>query len=190
MNVAHIGNSCSFGKSAIFHCTVKRNGTNKKEGATLYEFDKSDLDDINEIKNSNLSPRLRINFTTPNKAESRRFYGLQTDDKNEFVSFAQTSRHFNVCEESKYFGINTVIDEYSQNSDFVDPQTPMLAHIVSTAMDKGDKFVMTAFRAEEEPSFKKASFSESKYENWVIPEKRYLGLIDKAEKRGQIEYLI
>ena len=43
---------------------------------------------------------------------------------------------------------------------------------------------------QEAPSFKNASFSKSKYENWILPEKRYVNLIDRAEKRAGIEYLV
>ena len=62
--------------------------------------------------------------------------------------------------------------------------------MVQNARDCEDKFVLTAFRTYEAPYLKRASFSETKYENWEIPERRYDGLIDRAEKRTQIEYLV
>lgn len=189
MNITPINSSCNFGKTPIFHCTVKKAGSNEKEAATLYLTDKNNSQDVMDIKKSNLPVRLRLNFTDTRRANSANFYCLQTDEGNEIVSAAQTTRHLN-RHEGKYEGINTIIDEFGANDDFVDPLTPLLAHIVKTAQDKGDKFVLTAFRAEEAPSFKNASFSETKYENWAIPERRYTGLIDKAEKRAQIEYLI
>lgn len=189
MNITPINNSCNFGKRAIFNCTIKRKGSNEKEAATLYKMDKGGFEDRKEIENSSLPLWLRLNFTDSRKANGANFYCLQTNDTKEIISAAQTSRHLNRSE-GKYEGVNTIIDEYGENPDFVDPSTPILAHIAKTAQDKGDKFVLTAFRTEEAPSFKNASFSKSKHENWILPEKRYVNLIDRAEKRAGIEYLV
>lgn len=188
MNINAINSSCSFGKKPIFNCTVKRKGTNEKQSATLYLFDKNNYNDRQEIENSNLPVGLRINFTTPYKSTASKFYCLQTDDTKEFVSVAQITRHLN-RNEGKYEGINTIIDEYGENENFVDAVTPVMAQVAQTAQDKGDRFIMTAFRAEEAPSLKRAGFSESKYGNWIMPEKRYVSLIDRAEKRTGIGYL-
>lgn len=189
MNINPVNNSCNFGKSPIFNCTVKRKGTNQKEGATLYIYDKRNPDDRKDIRESNLPVRLRTNFDNLFAAKNAKFYCLQTDGTQEFVSAAQTSRHYKP-EEGKYGGLHTIIDEYGESTDFVDPATPLLAHIAKTAMEKGDGYIATSFRAEEAPSFKNASFSETKYENWVIPERRFVGLIDRAEKRAGIEYIV
>ncbi len=189
MNITPINNSCNFGKSAIFNCTVKKRGTNEKHNATLYRFDKSNSSDRKEIENSNLPVWLRENFVNPKLARQADFYCLQTNDTKEIVSAAQTNRHLS-RDEGKYEGINTVIEEYGENQQFADPLTPLLAHIVKDAQEKGDKYVMTAFRADEAPSFKNASFSETKFGNWIIPERRYDNLIDRAEKRTGIEYLV
>ena len=188
MKVNFSKNNTSFQKNALFNCKVKRKGTNEKANATLYLYKKQNPNDMEEIANSNLPIQIKSNFLNLYCANNSRFYALKTDNSGEFVSFAQVSKHF-IQDEGKYKGTISTIEEFNTNKEFIDPELPLLSQITKDAINSEDNFIITSFRTDEAPYFKSASFSKTKYDNWTLPEKRYTNLIDRAEKRNQIEYL-
>lgn len=188
MKVNFSKNNTSFQKNALFNCIVKRKGTNEKANATLYLYKKQNPNDMEEIANSNLPIQIKSNFLNLYYANNSRFYALKTDNSGEFVSFAQVSKHF-IQDEGKYRGTISTIEEFNTNKEFIDPELPLLSQITKDAINSEDNFIITSFRTDEAPYFKSASFSKTKYDNWALPEKRYTNLIDRAEKRNQIEYL-
>ncbi len=188
MQIKSIYDNTTFCKRKIFNCTVKRAKTQERQNAALYLYNKSNPMDMREIADSNLPFVFKENFLNLNSSPYSKFYVLKTEDTDEFISSAQVGRHFNL-DSDKYLGSNTVIEELESNPEFVNPQLPLLSEIASDAYNDEDEYIFTSFGADEKPEMKKFSFSQTKFNNWIIPQRRYVNLIDKAEKQNQIEYL-
>ena len=187
MKIGSINNNFCFGKKAILSCKIKKADTKEAQSATLYQYDKNNPNDVGEILNSNLPVYYAADFASCGHDFSK-YYALKVDDSDEFASFAKVSRHYSM-NGSKYDGFNTVIDQVESNPDFIDAELPLLSEIASEAYNSDDAFILTSFRADNAPYMKKSSFSETKEGNWVIPQRRFVNLIDRAEKINSIEYL-
>ncbi len=188
MKVNLKNNNCKFGKLPILRCSLKNKTTNDKQKATLYLYDNKNPNDVGEILNSNLPYDFKRDAKSLNVLSYSQVYGLIPDGSDEFIAAAKVSRHFSQNSD-KYCGVNTVIEEYNASHDYMDSGLPLLSVVAVDAIKHGDKFILTSFKTDDNPELKKSGFSESKYGNWIMPEKRYVNLIDRAQKRHSIEYL-
>lgn len=188
MKINSAYNKQIFGKKPILKCTLKRRDDQQKQNATLYLYDKKNPGDIDEVANLNFSPNFKRNFMSFFSSSYSKFYALKTDDTDEIAASCQVSKHFSPAFNS-YNGVNTIIEEMDIDSNFVNSGFPLLAKIVSDSYDNDENFILTSCKTDELPDLNKFGFSQSGYDNWVMPQRRYIELIDKAEKRSLIEYL-
>ncbi len=183
--------SISFGKTPVMTCTVKTTGKNDKVDATLYRMNAHDSEDQRDVRFSKHTTCIKKDFDK----EAGRFrpvydFFLLTNNKTkEVIACAQTSRHFRTGD-AKYNGCSTLIDEMSENRNYVNGAEPLLAYIVHQAEERYDHCVTTAFDRDEIPVLKNCKFTQLKTGDWCIPEKRYPLLLDQAEKRENISFIV
>ena len=191
MKISRAGNSASFGKTAVLSCMLKQQPGKDKVSATLYKMDPHKLSDIDDVRYSKNTRCIRNDFfkAVEERHPNREFYLLQNDKTKEVICCAQTSHHFRSLD-AQNPGLSTLIDEIGVNYNYVNGAEPMLAYIVKRAGERFDSTVYTAFTQDELPSLKRAKFSKTNLGEFYIPEKRYNTLIDQAERRSQIEYLV
>lgn len=191
MNISKLNNCYSFGKKALLTCEIKQEPNKNKVQATLYKMDPHNLSDIDDVRYSKNTRCIHHDFfkAVEERHPNREFYLLQNDKTKEVICCAQTSHHYRPSS-AQNPGLCTLIDEIGVNYNYVNGTEPMLAYIVKRAGERFDSTVYTAFTQEELPSLKRAKFSKTNLGEFYIPEKRYNTLIDQAEGRSQIEYLV
>lgn len=182
--------SISFGKTPVMTCTVK--GANKKDivNATLYQMDPHNNNDQRDVRFSKNTHCIKQSFERDcgHFQPIYEYYLLTNDKTQEVIACAQTSRHYRTGN-ARYNGCSTLIDEMSQNRNYINGAEPVLAYIVHNAEERYDKTVTTAFDKDEIPCLKNSKFTQLKTGDWCIPEKRYQLLIDQAEKRENINFV-
>lgn len=191
MKITKINSQQSFGKTALLYCQIKQESNKEKVSATLYKMDPNNKKDIDDVKYSKQTRCIYSDFLNEagQRYPHREFYLLQNDKTGEVISCAQTSHHYRPAN-AKNEGFSTLIEEMNENRKYINGAEPMLAYIAKHAEERYDSTVYTAFRLEEVPSLKRAKFTETKLGEFYLPQKRYNVLIDQAEKRSQIEFLV
>ena len=200
MNISKLNNCYSFGKKALLTCEIKQEPNKNKVQATLYKMDPHNLSDIDDVRYSKQTMCIQSDFSkaAEQRIPSKDFYILRNDRTKEVISCAQTSHHYRADQISRGFntitfenpGLSTLIEEMNVNPNYVNGAEPLLAYIVKAAGERFDSTVYTAFDQDVVPSLKRAKFTQTKLGEFFIPEKRYSILMDQAERRSQIEYLV
>ena len=200
MNISKLNNCYSFGKKALLTCEIKQEPNKNKVQATLYKMDPHNLSDIDDVRYSKQTMCIQSDFSKAieQRIPNKDFYILRNDKTKEVISCAQTSHHYRPDQISRGFntitfenpGLSTLIEEMNVNSNYVNGAEPLLAYIVKAAGERFDSTVYTAFDQDVVPSLKRAKFTQTKLGEFFIPEKRYSILMDQAERRSQIEYLV
>lgn len=200
MNISKLNHCNSFGKKALLTCEIKQEPNKNKVQATLYKMDPHNLSDIDDVRYSKQTMCIQSDFSKAieQRIPNKDFYILRNDKTKEVISCAQTSHHYRPDQISRGFntitfenpGLSTLIEEMNVNPNYVNGAEPLLAYIVKAAGERFDSTVYTAFDQDVVPSLKRAKFSQTKFGEFFIPEKRYSILMDQAEKHSQIEYLV
>ncbi len=200
MNISKLNNYCSFGKEPLLTCEIKQEPNKNKVQATLYKMEPHNLSDIEDIMYSKQTRCIQSDFlkSVQQRNPNKDFYILRNDRTKEVISCAQTSHHYRADQISRGFntitfenpGLSTLIEEMNVNPNYVNGAEPLLAYIVKAARERFDSTVYTAFDQDVVPSLKRAKFTQTKLGEFFIPEKRYSILMDQAERRSQIEYLV
>lgn len=191
MNIKQINFSQTFGKTPVMRCEMKKTGTKDKAQSTLYKLNPQLNSDLEEVM---YSKRARCMYTDMRKDSQtknpyREYYILKDDKTDEVISCAETSHHYR-AENVPHPGLSTLIDEMESNGKYVSSQEPLLAYLAYSAMNRFDDSVCVGFYNEDYSRFKRARFSETKNGDWILPDKRYINLIDNAAKRYNIEFLV
>lgn len=181
----------SFGKSAVMTCTVKSADKTTKVNATLYQMNPLEREDYRDVMYSKHTTCIKSDFQrdTGHRQGMYEYYLLQNDKTGEVIACAQTSRRYRTGN-AKYNGVSTLIEEMSQNRHYINGAEPVLAYLVHKAGEQFDNCVTTAFDKDEIPCLKNSKFTQLKTGDWCIPEKRYQLLIDQAEKRENVNFLV
>ena len=181
----------SFGKTAVMTCTVKSADKKTSVDATLYQMDPTKREDYRDVMYSKHTTCIKPDFSkdTGHRQGMYEYYLLQNDKTKEVIACAQTSRHYRTGK-SAYNGVSTLINEMNQNRNYINGAEPVLAYLAYNAGERFDKCVTTAFGRDEIPCLKNSKFTQLKTGDWCIPEKRYHILIDQAEKRENVNFLV
>ena len=183
--------SISFGKTPVMTCTIKSADKKEQNSATLYQMDTKEYSDLKEILYSKNARCLIRDFEEDagRYTPYSEYYLLKNDKTQEVIACAQTSRHYRTGD-AKSTGFSTLIEEMSQNSKYVNGAEPILAFIAHKAEGRFDNCVTTAFDRDVIPTLKNSKFTQLRTGDWYLPEKRYPILIDQAEKRANISFLV
>ena len=181
----------SFGKTPVMTCTVKSSDKKTKVDATLYKINPYNREDYKDVMYSKHTLCMKPDFSKDAGMLYPRFeyYLLQNNKTKEVIACAQTSKHYRTGNRA-YTGSSTLIDEMHQNQNYINGGEPLLAFLVHQAENRYDKSVTTAFDKDEVPCLRNCKFTQLKTGDWCIPEKRYQQLIDQAEKRENISFII
>ena len=191
MRINNINSNINFGKTPLMKCIVKREDTKEKSEATLYQLDPKDSRDLNEVF---YSKKAACMYPSMEKDRARRYpiseyYFIKDDKRGEVIASAQTSRHYR-RDNVEFPRLTTLIEEMNTNNKYVNSAEPMLAFLANKAFDRFDESLTTGFYTEDTTFLKRAKFSQTKNGAWVLPEKRFNNLIDNAQKRSNIEFII
>ncbi len=191
MNIQKINSFQSFGKTAMLKCSIKNSETENKQSATMYKMDPLNYEDAKDVLYSRHTTPIKKDFliAQTTREPHNEFFLLKDNETGEVISCAQTSHHYRT-DPAKHPGLSTLIEEFSENPKYINAAEPLLAGITKRAQNRFDETVYTAFNLETLPSLKQAKFSKTKLGEFYIPQRRFDTLINQAEKRSQIEYLI
>lgn len=190
MNISSNYNNLSFGKTPVMTCRVNLNDKKEKVSATVYQMDTGNFEDLREIRSSKTGRKIFNDFQRDAMQcyPHHEYFLLKNDDTDEVICAAETSHHLRNTDD-KTNGLATVIDEFALNNKYNNPAEPMLANIVKTAWERYDNSVVSSIAKDDLPDLKRASFSETKKGDWMIPEKRFSSMLNKAEERCQTVFL-
>ncbi len=191
MKINSIKTKQTFCKTPVMKCKIKKTQSNEESESTLYKMDCLNKSDLDEVKYSKIARY--IYYPMLNDSENdfhyREYYILKDDNTNEVISCAQTSRHYR-ADNVEYPGYTTLIEEMKNNLKYVNPEEPVFAYLANHAINQYDSSLSIGFYPHNTKSLKHNNFSETKNGDWIIPEQRFLNLIDNASKRNQIEFII
>ncbi len=183
--------SISFGKTPVMTCSVKTADKKNKIDATLYKMNPQDREDQRDVRFSKHTNSIKSDFEreSGNYYPSYDYFLLTNNKTKEVIACAQTSRHYRTGN-ARYNGCSTLINEMYENKNYVNGAEPVLAYIAHRAEERFDTCVTTAFDRDEIPGLKHCKFTQLKTGDWCIPEKRYPLLIDQAEVRENISFIV
>lgn len=180
----------NFGKKAIMTCQIKNAQTKQKSNSTLYKYESNNQKDVREIMFDKQLGHLLPDFSndTFSHQANIELYALKDDKTQNLIGYALTSRHLR-RENADLSGLATVVDEMNANYQYTNSAEPIIAAVAKAAQDRGDASVIIAMRPEDICYIKNIKFSQTKFEEPYLPEKRFNSIIDKATERSQIEFL-
>jgi len=182
-------NSVNFAKKPVALCQIKEKKNNFNKPATLYELDSSDINDVEELKNSYCARAIYNDFKNEyfknDYNSNAKYYALQDGLNNEFIAVAKTSKHLKKTNNG--YKTYNAIDELVLNNKYNDSLTPMISYIAYSS--KGCNEILTSFRTQDMPELKHSVFSKTDDNIWQIPLKRFDVAIDMAEKRNNMLFL-
>lgn len=177
----------SFKSRAIAMCKVKKEGSNDKRNAIIYEMDPRNLEDVDKIRDSFETRAIKNSFLLDAlySNSDRKYYILEECKGKDIIACAMTSRHFS-SKEGKIAGSYTLIDEIDVNSSYNDPITPTLACIVEDARSRKDRNVVTGVEDNFNPKLNKFRFHKG---SWILGQRSFSDILDRAENRNNITFL-
>ena len=188
MNIGKIQN-LSFGKKPLLNCSIKNKDTKKKIEATLYSMDYRNPNDRFEMENADNAEFVKHNFLAiPNVPEGSKFYLLKNNETGETVSCAQTTKHFSNPEDNDFSGSYVLIESAQEKPKYQDSISPVLGQIVKDAYYSFDNKIVSALR-DEDLNLVRYKFTLKPDMSMVLPDKRFVDLLDKIEKINEIEYM-
>lgn len=191
MNELKINFRPNFGKQALMECNIKEKTNQNKHEAVLYKLNPEDSEDRKDVFYSRQTGCIAEDFNRElsNFYPQKEFYIIQNNDNGEVVSFVEISHHYRPNNLS-HTGQYTLIEAAKENEKYVNGIEPLFAFIAKHAATRYDEAIFTAFDEETLPSLKSNKFSKTQTGDFYIPEKKFVPLIEQAEKRYQIEYLV
>ena len=191
MKIQSVNQMHSFGKIPVMTCEIKQKDINQKKRSTLWKMDPKNSQDETEIRYSKHAKSIYSDFSNDRTKihPYHEYFLLKDNETNEVIAAAMTSHHYRTGN-IKFPGYTTLVEELENNKKYLNPSEAVMAYIVSKAFDRFDDSVSTAFYNDEPSSLKSIMFSQTDNGDWIMPEKRYMDFIDRAQKRYRIDFIV
>ena len=182
-------NNINFTKRPVATCLVK-NKENEKHNAVIYEYKPTDKEDLAEILNSDSTYSIKSDFykASFNSVPKNKYYAVLDTEADKITSCAKTGRHLADWDENSEF--YTSIEEIEGNKDYVDSLTPLIGFLACLEKLSNSSKIISSFRTDGNVDLKKYSFSKTKNGTWMLPSQRFEPVIQRAEKRNNLELLV
>ncbi len=192
MQISKINSQPAFGKRLVANCQIVDRNSKEKQNASIYELNTRDVRDREFIENNGWFPSTVIGFFRDfDKYRNYRTYNaLVNNETGEIVGMSATTNHYK-GDSVNIPGTSVCIDSISlKNGDGDNVEEILVAKSVNDAFGRHYQSVTASTSALDKPKLKKASFSETKNGDWVMPEHRMEASIKRAQKKCAIEFLV
>lgn len=192
MQISKVNGQFNFGKRLIANCQIVDKNSKEKQSASIYELNTRDVRDREFIENNDWFPSTVVGFFRDyDKYRNYRTYNAVVNNQTgEMVGISAATNHYK-CNSVNIPGATVCIDSISlKNGDGDNVEEILVAKSVNDAFRKHYKSVTASTSALDRAKLKKASFSETKNGDWVMPERRMEASIKRAQKQCAIEFLV